>query len=245
MDCSCYLSELTCFYQRGKTSVIYRAKWGSFWPNNFHHYVNNTTYQIRFFVLLELFLVQYVTNTFHLESKYTRSTEYLIQCVNVSVRKKMIMRKRKSAAWWKGGGGGGDDDDDMCAFGFITHARSRKCLSKNSPTSTASFPDPSPTFWKESFTWIKAPAPSSDSVYSCFFSLSLSSSPCFPWYQDPWNLHSFQIKCEWILRIAWHDGWNPTDFGTNSISQAVSWEIFCTFALHTTSSQNLIRSWGL
>lgn len=152
------------------------------------------------------------TKTLHLETeciKWTRSLQ--IPCavsVNVSVREKEKVYKGMKG-WWR----------QWCAcvvgcgaFGFITHARSRKHLSRNSPTSTASFPDPSPTFWKESFAGIKAPAPSSNSVYSCFFSLSLTSSPCFPWYRAPWNLHSFQIKCEWrvcFLRIAWRDGWNP------------------------------------
>lgn len=160
----------------------------------------------------------------------------LLYCENASIRMNENYPEEAKVSSWR---------DDMCVFGFKTHARSKKCLSKNSPTSAASFPDPSPSFWKESFTRIKAPARSSNSVYSSSFSLPLSSSPCFPWYQDPWNLHSFQIKCEWILRIAWPDGWNPIDFETNSISQDVSWEISATFALHTTSSQNLIRSWGL
>lgn len=66
--------------------------------------------------------------------------------------------------------------------------------------------------WKESFTCIKVAVPSGSSVYSSFFSLFLSSSPSFPWYKAPWNLHNFQIKCEWrirFLRISWHDGRNP------------------------------------
>lgn len=56
----------------------------------------------------------------------------------------------------------------------------------------ASFLDPLPTFWKESFTCIKAPAPSSNSVYSSFF-----LSPSLPHPASPdTNTHEIYTAFE-------------------------------------------------
>lgn len=79
--------------------------------------------------------------TLHLVTKYTKSTKYLQLLYDLSLN--LSVRDKKDV--YKGLGG------DVCvtecgAFGFITHARLRKHLSTNSPTSSASFPDPSPTF---------------------------------------------------------------------------------------------------
>lgn len=158
------------------------------------------------------FFLPYVTKTLHLETKYTKTTKYLpmhydpSECVCKRERRESLPGYERVALVRV----------CMCS-GLWDIWFYNPCKVEEASIEELSHPQrliswPLTHLWKESFTCIKAPAPSSNSVYSSFFSLSLTSSPCFLWYQAPWNLHSFQIKCEWrvcFLRIAWHDGWNP------------------------------------
>lgn len=146
---------------------------------------------------------------------------------------------------------------DTCAnWNYTVHAfmracictcvrvRSRNHLSKNSPTSGHHFLTPHLCLKGELYLHKSTSSKQQLCLFLIFF-LFLTSSPCFPWYWAPWNLHNFQIKCEWrvyFLRIAWHDGWNPT---VNMILEPTASVTVCTLGLHTTFCQKHIHSQSL